>query len=71
VFPANELVRFVDSKVSRGAFARLVRAHVEGSAFPDLAEAYRALGIEVQGRKVVLRDEGAPLRRAIAGPRGP
>lgn len=66
-----EVLGGLDSASKTGVFARLARDCVGSKRFPDVAAAYRALGVVVKDGEVSLSSDpqAVALRAAIFGPR--
>jgi hypothetical protein len=58
---AAELFSKLDGITGTTVFGDLYRAYVDTAQLPDIAEAYRQLGIRVEGGEIVL-DDDAPQR---------
>ncbi len=69
--PTAEVLGGLDSASKTGVFARLARDCVGSKRFPDVAAAYRALGVAVKDGEVSLSSDpkAVALRAAIFGPR--
>lgn len=60
MWQARDVMQRLDRLVGETVFVPLHDRYIESSEFPDLDEAYRALGVQVSQDKVSL-DDGAPL----------
>jgi hypothetical protein len=60
MWQARDVMQRLDQLVGETVFVPLHDRYIESSDFPDLDEAYRALGVQVSRDKVSL-DDGAPL----------